>query len=114
MAGAKQTLAERQRRVIETWLNNPLDDFKTIAAKAGVSERTFYTYRHDDSFMAAYHEACRLRFNSMESKAMKVLDSHLENGNFQAAKYVLDGMGYKPTEKVEAKVSSDVIINIEE
>lgn len=114
MAAAKQTLAERQRRVIETWLNNPLDDFKTIAKKAEVSEKTFYNYRHDEAFMAAYHEACRLRFNSLESKAMKVLDSQLENGNLQAAKYVLDGLGYKPAEKVEAKVSSDVIINIEE
>lgn len=114
MGAAKQTLAERQRRVIEVWVNNPLDDFKTIAKKAGISERTLYTYRHDEKFMAAFHEACRQRFNSMEAKAMEVLDSQLENGNLQAAKYVLDSMGYKPTDKIEASVSQDVIINIGE
>ena len=92
----------------------PTASFKEIAKAAGVSDSSFYRYRQDEDFMAAFHEACRQRFNSYEALAMQKLYEALETGNWQAMKYVLDGLGYKPTEKVEAKVSSDVIINIEE
>ena len=114
MGAARQTLAERQRRTIEVWLENPMADFKTIAEKAGISLKTFYNYRHDESFMAAYHEACRLRFSSLESKAMGVLDSQLEKGNLKAATYVLDGLGYKPTERVNLSGNTDINITIGE
>lgn len=114
MPVSKQTQVERWRRVINVWVTNPNDSYEKIAEKAGINPKTFYTYRQNPEFMEMFHEACRLRFNGLEAKALRVLDSQLENGNFQAAKYILDGLGYKPTEKLEASVSSDVVINIEE
>ena len=114
MSKAGKSMEERQRRVIEAWLNNPLLPYPQIAALGGVSDVTFWRYRQDENFMKKYHETCEKRFKSFESKALEVLDSHLENGNFQAAKYILDGLGYKATEKVQAEVNSDITINIEE
>ena len=114
MSKAGPSLLERQRRVIDAWCANPLLPYPQIAKLAGVSDVTFWRYRQDENFMKMYHEACEKRFKSLESKALEALEAHLEQGNFQAVKYILDGLGYKATEKVEANVYTDVTINIEE
>ena len=100
--------------MIEVWCDNPLANYKTIAEKAGISEMTFYRYRKDEEFMKKYHEECRRRFSSMEAKAMRVLDTQLENGSLQAAKYLLDGLGYSATQKVEVSGQNDINITIGE
>lgn len=110
----KEGLSERQLHTIDVWIANPLDSLENVAKKAGINVRTLYTYRKNPDFMRVYHEKCRLQFDSLEAKAMKVLDSQLENGNLNAAKYVLDSLGYKPTDKIEASVSQDVVISIGE
>lgn len=35
------------------------------------------------------------------------------DGNFQANKYILDSLGYAPTQRIEADITSDIEINIE-
>jgi hypothetical protein len=37
----------------------------------------------------------------MEAKAIELLNEQLDYKNWNAIKYVLDGLGYKPTDKVE-------------
>jgi hypothetical protein len=35
-------------------------------------------------------------------------------GCFQANKYILDSLGYAPAQKIEADISTEIVINIEE
>jgi hypothetical protein len=37
-----------------------------------------------------------------------------ENGDFKASKYILDSLGYAPAQKIEAELTTDIVINIEE
>ena len=78
MSKAGKSMEERQRRVIDVWCANPLLPYPQIAAKAGVSDVTFWRYRQDENFMKMYHEACEKRFKSLESKALETLEKHLE------------------------------------
>ena len=116
MSKAGPSLEDRQRRVLEAWIQNPKKTYPEIAEIGGVSDATFYRYRQDPEFMARYHAMCNKRFKSMEALAIQALKEQMKDGNFQAVKYLLDGLGYKPTEKIDANVSADqnVVITIEE
>lgn len=48
--------------------------------------------------------------------AVNTMINLCSEGNFQAVKYMLDNLGYKPVEKMEAKVdaTSNIVIEIEE
>ena len=104
---------ERQNRVLETWLNNPNDTYTAIAEKAGISFTTFWKYRSNDEFMVEYHKRCQQRFKELENKAMLQLENQVDKGNFAAVKYVLDGNGYRPTEKVEVQQTT-ITVGVEE
>lgn len=114
--GSTQTYEDRQNRTLEVWVNNPTATFEQIAAMANISDKTFWRYRKDPAFMARYKELCQARFKQLEAKAIHKLDKQLDEDNFQAIKYVLDGLGYKPTEKIDANVDSEltITVNIEE
>lgn len=86
---------------LETWLNNPLMRLDMVAKEAGIERTTFYRYRQNPLFMEEYRRRQRERFAAMEGKAIELLDEELNNKNWNAIKYTLDGLGYKPTDKVE-------------
>lgn len=103
MPSSKTHTAVNKERCLEAWLANPLADFQTIAKAAQVCDMTFYRYRQDASFMAEYHKRQRERFAGLEGKAIALLENEMDNGNWNAIKYTLDGNGYKPTDKVEVQ-----------
>lgn len=103
MPQGNQTKDDRMKRTLEVWLANPLAKFEEIAAAAGVSDKTFWRYRQDPDFMAEYHKQQKQRFSSLEGKAIAQLENKLDDGEWKAIQYTLDGLGYKPTEKIEAK-----------
>ena len=45
---------------------------------------------------------------------METMQSLAREGDFKASKYILDSLGYAPVTKIEADISKDIIINIEE
>lgn len=99
----------RKQALLELWINNPFATYKEIAAGAGVDVRTFRAWRNDEAFMKEYHDRTQMRFKEMENKAMAQLENLVANGEWQAVKYVLDGNGYKPTDKLEV---SQTTINV--
>lgn len=104
----------RQEALLELWINNPFATYKEIAEKANIPEQTFYHWRKDESFMKEYHNRIQKRFKEMEHKAMAQLENLIANGEWQAVKYVLDGSGYKPTDKLEvAQTTINVAIDDE-
>lgn len=112
MPGARQDLKARQQRTLEAWVNNPLSSYPDIAKIAGIDVTTFWRYRQDPDFMEKYHEMCKNRFNSFEAAAMEQLKFHLDAGNWQAVKYILDSLGYKPTDKVKANIDTALNLHI--
>lgn len=94
---------DRRQAVLELWINNPFATYKEIADAAGIDVTTFRAWRNDASFMEEYHTRTAARFREMEARAMAKLDNLVSDGEWQAVKYVLDGNGYKPTDKVEVQ-----------
>lgn len=104
---------ERWNRVLEVWINNPNESYTAIAEMAGISFTTFWKYRSNEEFMKEYHKRCQQRFKELENKAMRQLESQIDKGNFAAVKYVLDGNGYKPTDKVEVQQTT-ITVSVED
>lgn len=105
--------AIRKRKVMENWLNNPFASYEEISKMSNISKRTFERYRADAAFMAEYHQRQNERFKSLEGKAVALLEQQMEQGNWNAIKYTLDGSGYKPTDKVEVQQTT-ITVSIED
>lgn len=110
----KGDIRARQDKCLEIWLDNPTIPLDTVADMAGVGRKTFWRYRKDENFMARYHEEQKKRFAALEGKAVALLDKQMEDGNWSAIKYVLDGNGYKPADKVDMNASTTISISIDE
>lgn len=106
-------IEDRKRKVLETWLDNPLLDYNEIAEKAGIPTRTFYDYRHNEAFMAEYRKRCRERFSGLEAKAIEVLDNKLNEEDWRACQYVLDSLDYGARQKIDAQCATTITINVE-
>lgn len=86
--------------------------FVEIAEKAGVHPDTFYRYRQDERFMDEYTKRCRERFRALQAKALESMEILMEEGHFQASKYVLDGNDYGAKQKVEVSTPTKIKISI--
>lgn len=115
MANGNQDIDIRKQKCLEAWINNPNASFEEIADIAGVSYKTFYRYRKEEEFMNTFREMCKKRFESLEAKAIEKLSDLIDDGNFNAVKYALDGLGYSATQKIDANVDgkTDITITIE-
>lgn len=114
MPQGKQSKDIRMERVLEVWLNNPFATFKQIADEAGVSVPAFQRYRKDEAFMEEYHKRQKARFSALEGKAIAQLENKLDDGEWRAIQYTLDGLGYKATDKVEAKAELTYTVGFED
>lgn len=113
--GARTASSEHKReRVLNTWLANPLLDLNEIAEKASISNSQFYSYRQNPEFMEEYKKRCRQRFNELEAKALEVLEIKLNEEDWKATQYVLDGLDYSGKTKVETNAVTTVTINVGE
>lgn len=108
----EQYLLDRYRKVATIWVENPYLKYGEIAKLARIGDSTFYDYRHDDRFMAIYKELCQQKYKELESVAMKKLGEMAKEGNWNAVKYILDGVGYKPEDKTKLSVEAAPSIEI--
>ena len=46
--------------------------------------------------------------------AQATIEQLARDGDFKAAKYILDSLGYAPVQKVQAEVQNSITVNIEE
>ena len=113
MAKSKEEyLLERYRKVATIWVENPYLTFGEISKLCKISENTFYNYRQDETFMAIYKELCQQKYKESESIAVNKLREMAAAGNWNAVKYILDGVGYKPEDKTKVSVEAAPSIEI--
>ena len=70
--------------------------------------------RNTYGFRERYDELLKQKFAELEAPAIAALGDLVKEKQFNAIKYVLDNRGYKPVEKVEANIATDININIVE
>ena len=78
-----------------------------ICKEVDVSRDTLHRWRNDnEEFKEALDKATKARWRAAEQLAIDTMISLTAEGNIQAAKYVLDNLGYKPADKIEAQVDA--------
>lgn len=106
-------LNNKQKKAIELLVYSPYMTLTMIASEVGISRDSLHRWRtENEEFKAALDKAIKDRWKAAESMAVNTMISLAQEGNVQAAKYMLDSLGYKPTEKIEANLTTDIVINI--
>ena len=106
-------LNNKQLKAIELLVYSPYKTQNMIAQEVGVHRDTIRRWREETpEFKEALDKATKERWKAAEQMAINTMINLASEGNIQAAKYICDSLGYKPTEKIEANVKSDVVLRI--
>ena len=109
-------LKARQIAYIEFLMANPLLTNIEAGKQIGVSRNTIAEWKKNPEFQEEYKKRLQEKWESAEVMAMETVQNLARGGDFKAAKYILDSLGYAPVQKQEihADVTTDININIEE
>lgn len=109
-----KTNHDRMDFYIDHMLEHPFDTIKKTAEDTGIPHDTIRHWRMKQDFWDRVHEKSRAKFSSLESKAIKALEEKVEEKDFNAVKYVLDGLEYNSKQKVEVSSPDSITIKISE
>jgi hypothetical protein len=107
-------LKPRQLALIEAIIANPTASHVELAEIVGINRNTITVYKRDPEFKDALSQRLKEMWEDSEAMAIVNMRKLANEGSFQANKYILDSLGYAPAQKIEADISSDIQINIEE
>ena len=105
-------LKRKQLDLIESLIANSLQRDTELAKDVGVSRNTLHAWKMNPEFQAAYRQRLNEVWQDSERAAIDTMQSLARAGDFKANKYILDSLGYAPTQRVEATISQDIVINI--
>lgn len=91
--------------------------FREIAEKVDVNEKTLWRWRNEPEFAQFQEELKRLndiRWQAAEDAAREGAIKLCKDGNQKMIQFVLQNVGYNPTQKIDADLHNDIVINIEE
>ena len=107
---------KKQRIALELLTSGRGMTYREIAETAEVNEKTLWRWRNEPEYAEFQEELKRLndiRWQAAEDAARESAIRLCKEGNQKMVQFVLQNAGYNPTQKVEADVKSDIIINIE-
>lgn len=105
-------LKPRQLALIEAMIAHPSASHIELAEAVEANRNTITKWKRDPEFQAAYQERLREVWKDGEAIAIKSMLKLANEGHYQASAYILDNLGYKPTNKIEADINQDIIITI--
>ena len=110
-------LTEKQRMAVELMTSGLGMKYKEIAEAVGVNLRTLYAWRNEPDYSHFQEELQRINderwaclADAARASAMRLLLAD----NEKMTEFVLKNEGYNPTQKVEAEVKTDIIINLDD
>lgn len=111
---SSMALKPRQLALIEAIIANPTASHVELAEIVGINRNTITVYKRDPEFKAELKKRMQEIWEESEVMAVQNMRKLADEGHFQANKYILDSLGYAPAQKIEANVSNDIVINVEE
>lgn len=82
-----------------------------IAEEVGINPSTLWRWKQTEEFQKGLEEENRRKFKDLQKEALKTMENLVKRGNFQAAKYILDGNNYAPTEKHDVQLDARIEID---
>ena len=107
-------LTPKKLELLEAMLSNPRMSDVKLAELLNLNNKTVGKWRKEPDFQEEMKKRLQEQWKSAEILAQKKMIELAEEGCFQANKYILDSLGYAPAQKIEADISTDININIEE
>lgn len=108
-------LKPKQLACIEIMLANPTMSVCKLAEEVGVNRNTISDWRRNNKeFKEEYQRRLKEKWEESEGIAVETMRKLATDGDFKASKYILDSLGYAPAQKIEAQVSTDIVLNIED
>lgn len=107
-------LHTKQLQMIELILAHPTAKNTELAEMGGVNRNTVSSWKRNEEFQEVLKKRLREIWEDSEIIAVNTMRDLAIDGNFNASKYILDSLGYAPTQKhqVEADVKNDINITI--
>lgn len=109
------SLNKKQRLALELLTSGEGLTYKEIAETVGVNPKTLWAWRNEPEYVMFQEELQRLndiRWQAAEDAARQAAIELCKEKNQKMVEFVLKNAGYNPTNKVEADLSTDIIINI--
>lgn len=98
----------RQDMALEVLRTNPAMSARAISRELGWPENTVKQWYSRDThgFRKKWHDTLHSTFDRLEGLAIQCMADLIVDGNFQAAKYVLDNKGYAAPKEIKADVNT--------
>jgi uncharacterized protein YjcR len=107
-------LKARQLKLIEALMANPMMPDVKIAEELGINRNTVREWKNKPEFKEELSRRLREQWEDSERMAMDTMQTLASKGDFKAAKYILDNLGYSAPVKVEADISTNITITIDD
>ena len=107
-------LKPQQLQLIEAMLANPMMSDVKLAQALNINNKTVGVWRKLPEFQEELKARLQEKWKGAERIAQETMINLASNGDFKASKYILDSLDYAPTQKIEADLTTNVVINIEE
>ena len=112
----KSTLTTKQRQAVELLINSTMT-YKEICEEVGINPKTLWEWRKSPEYVMFQEEYQRLREEQWLATVEAARKSALKlcaDGNQRMVEFILKNDGLNPTQKVEAEINTDIVINIGE
>ena len=107
-------LRPQEYALVEALLANPGISNEEVAKLVGINRNTVREWKKKPEWQEEFKKRLKEKWESSEEIAIHTMRNLALGGDFKASKYILDSMGYAPAQKIEAEVSKNIIINIDE
>ena len=110
-------LNKKQKIAVELLTCGEGLSYKEIAERADISPKTLWNWRCGNDFTEFQEELKRLndaRWAATVDAAREAALKLCKEGKAEFVKFVLQNEGYNPTQKVEADLHTDIVIEIGE
>lgn len=103
-------LKKKQYEAIQLLVYKEMRDSE-VYRTLGISDSTLWRWKKDEEFCAELEKENRRKFKSLQIQALTTMRALMEQGHFQATKYILDGNDYAPTEKHELDMTATISVD---
>ena len=113
----KKKLTAKQIKALELLTCGEGRSYTSIAEEVGINRKTLYSWLNDPHFTSFQEELQRLndeRWKAIVDAAKASAMRLVQNDKADFVKFVLQNDGYNPTQKVEADIKTDIVINIDD
>lgn len=103
-------LKKKQYEAIQLLVYKEMKDGE-VRETLAISDATLWRWKKNEEFQNELEKENRRKFRSLQTQALSQMKKLMQEGHYQAIKYILDGNYYAPTEKHEIDMSANITVD---